>query len=363
MIFVADLPPPIHGMSFINKEFYGICHLHLENVKLINTSSGSKLKLKSNLIRLSLKATHLLVCFFKLFLISIFNTRDVLYRPIYGGKGQIFDLVFLIIAKLFKHQVYIHHHSYQYINNPNLLTALLFRISIKNTIHITLSDSMGKRLSTIYNIELDNILTISNISFFESALTEVYSSKKITIGHLANLCFDKGLDSFVEVCEALNEYGLVFEATLAGPCVSDEVRKFVMDATTRIPNLSYIGSVYGEDKERFFESLDCFIFLSRYSNEAEPLVLYEAAQKANFLIGTEKGCMGNVISYFNGLVVTNNTSNIDLIVNFIMNNREVILSDYFKRKRLASFNSKQLESKTQLSNLVKDIEKNEIPEP
>jgi glycosyltransferase involved in cell wall biosynthesis len=65
--------------------------------------------------------------------------------------------------------------------------------------------------------------------------------------------------------------------------------------------MKYLSSVYGENKKNYFSNLDVFIFPSIYKNEAEPLVIYEAAQYGSIIIGSEIGCMKEVIKSLNGL--------------------------------------------------------------
>ncbi|MCG3024525.1 glycosyltransferase, partial [Escherichia coli] len=64
--------------------------------------------------------------------------------------------------------------------------------------------------------------------------------------------------------------------------------------------VKYFGPVYGEDKTRFLNDLDVFIFPSRYYNEAEPLVVYEAAASGNYVIGSEVGSMKEAIQKVHG---------------------------------------------------------------
>jgi glycosyltransferase involved in cell wall biosynthesis len=177
---------------------------------------------------------------------------------------------------------------------------------------------MGNLLCELYGISNDNIIVISNSAFFENSTQVGVAYMKepvfISLGHLANLCVEKGLDDFIQVCKKLQDSGMEFEAKLAGPTINDQSKCVVEKACKEIPNLTYLGPVYGKQKSDFFRSIDIFIFPSKYKNEAEPLVLYEAAQYGALNIGTEVGCMKDVLAQLGG--VSFSTSK-DLVENII----------------------------------------------
>ena len=58
--------------------------------------------------------------------------------------------------------------------------------------------------------------------------------------------------------------------------------------------------MYNDQKVEFYKNIDCFVFPSKYKNEAEPLVLFEAAESATLLIGSQRGCMKDVINSLDG---------------------------------------------------------------
>lgn len=50
-----------------------------------------------------------------------------------------------------------------------------------------------------------------------------------------------------------------------------------------------------------FKNIDVFAFPSKYINEAEPLVLYEALQYGSFIVGSRQGSMQEVINKVDGV--------------------------------------------------------------
>ena len=55
--------------------------------------------------------------------------------------------------------------------------------------------------------------------------------------------------------------------------------------------LEYRGALYGADKDAFFEAIDVFIFPTRYKNEAQPTVIFEAMSRGVPILSYERGCI------------------------------------------------------------------------
>jgi glycosyltransferase involved in cell wall biosynthesis len=64
-----------------------------------------------------------------------------------------------------------------------------------------------------------------------------------------------------------------------------------------------LGPCYGAEKESFWESIDVLLFPSKYSNEAAPLVVYEAMAHGVPVIAWERGCLSDMVSSNAGLLV------------------------------------------------------------
>ena len=53
----------------------------------------------------------------------------------------------------------------------------------------------------------------------------------------------------------------------------------------------YLGSLYGSQKQAWFNQIDLFLFPSKYNNEAYPLVLIEAIHANAVILTTPIGCL------------------------------------------------------------------------
>lgn len=358
ILLLLDLPPPLHGMSAINKAFVEQAVTEIGPVKVINTVPNYASSLWGTKYWFFFKAIHTVWCLFQLVYRLLRLRKCIVYRPINGGSGQIYDLLFLLVARLFRNKIYIHHHSFQYINKKKKLFQLISFVSGSNTTHIVLGRCMGFKLQRLYRIVTGRIIVLSNVAFFSPAnfVKEHGEHEPLTIGHLANLCIDKGVNDFINICLALEAKGVNFKAIIAGPFSDSNVKTLVTNAVKNIEGLSYIGPVYSNAKKVFFSSLDIFVFPTRYVNEAEPLVLYEAGQSGALNIGTQRGCMADVISNLKGKSFVECDSMIENMVDYIvsMNIDELRTSQIDRLKAFQQTSSKGKESLINLLNLMKE---------
>jgi glycosyltransferase involved in cell wall biosynthesis len=66
-------------------------------------------------------------------------------------------------------------------------------------------------------------------------------------------------------------------------------------------NTQYLGPLYGDAKQRFYEQLDIFLFPTRYANEAEPLVVFEALRSGVHVIACDRGSIPEMLANGAGL--------------------------------------------------------------
>lgn len=290
MIFLADMPPPVHGMSLVNSYVYDACENECE-VKIIDTSPWKKIS-NPKFFWLG-KFLSFFGAFFRFF--CLLRSEKVLYRPINGGVGQVYDLAYLFVARVFKCNIYLHHHSFNYINRKSVLFNILLLVVGGRATHITLGNEMKYKLQVLYGKRIGEIVVVSNSAFYKGAGQEIRRfSSPVVIGHMANLSIEKGLAEFAEVCRSLYMKKFEFSALIAGPA-NDEHAKEVLECLLEdVPCVQYVGPVYGAEKFEYFKKLDCFVFQSSYMNEAEPLVLYEAAEHGVKLYVSRRGCMESV---------------------------------------------------------------------
>jgi glycosyltransferase involved in cell wall biosynthesis len=358
-----DLPKPVHGMSNVNLAILKRLNSLGLKPSVINTVPSYAARLFNTPLWIVFKIFHTFYCYLSMFLLSFYNIRGVVYRPINGGVGQFYDLIYIVFCRIFFNKIYIHHHSFNYLNDKSLLFGVLNRIAGEKTVHIVLGERMGNLLTQLYGIDSSRIKVVSNLSFFESrnSVSTRHAGDKLVLGHLANLCLEKGVGVFIDVCRSLQALNVEFSAKIAGPFANDIAREKVMQAIEELPRIKYVGPLYAEQKSAFYDSIDCFIFPSMYKNEAEPLVLYEAALSGGYLVGSRRGCMQEVISRFSGLSIEESGEMSNLISAAIKG--EVVTGGFSHKarsERLGCFQQERKKALEALLGCIKDMEYDDL---
>jgi len=350
MILICDSPPPLNGMSQVNQFMTDLFIAEGAKISTVNTSPIYKYSGVNSAFGLTVRFLHRISCIFRIFILLCCDRSPVVYRAINGGKGQVYDVFYLLLSRIFRRKVFVHHHCYAYISKKSYLFALLVFVSGSNVRHIVLGNRMKDGLSQLYNIPPEQVSVISNLSFFtDLEMNAVSESKILMLGHLANLCVEKGVGTFIELCRNLSERNIPFKAQIAGPFADKISEQLVVNAVSELKQLDYIGPVYGNDKEKFFSALDLFVFPSQYNNEAEPLVLYEAAQTGTYLVASDVGCIPDVLDLFDGACFSEMDALVSECVGMVQNkNNNLLFSQdvafnrlkLFKKELTASINKR-----------------------
>lgn len=291
IFFVGPLPPPTNGFSEISRRMLDFLSLK-NSVRIFDVAPS-----------VTLYAVIFKWCCFVFFLVK--KKPFSLYLAFSGGRRQWIDLCFILVAWLRGVRVFVHHHSFSYLDANNL--SLVLKLGIfKHVIHIVLCDCMRDDLARQYGINLSNIRVLSNSAFFDDALsidrTELRSSR-LQVGFLSNISFEKGIFEFFSVLNSAVLAGVTMDGVIAGPVDSAISKSFARNLASS-SGIRYVGSVYGGDKESFFASIDVLFFPTRYPNEAEPVTILEALSFGIPIIAFDRGCIRGMVSESAGTVFT-----------------------------------------------------------
>jgi glycosyltransferase involved in cell wall biosynthesis len=293
--FLGPLPPPLTGFSSITATMLTLLQRQ-GPVEVFNRAR------RANLTFMFTQGYQILR-----FIKDCFEfQRFPLYVALSGGKGQLLDAFYVLISKIFGQRVFIHHHSFGYINSPTLLNRMVFTL-LRNSTHITLSEGMARLLAKRYRLKEKNVLVMSNAAFFaETAVnsrpypTEV-SSGPIRLGFLSNITFEKGFADFFAVLAQLRRLKISYRAYVAGP-VAHEAQSSFMRLLADSTDVEYLGAIYGEAKEQFYDRLAVLLLPTKYAHEAEPLVVHEALRSGVYVIACDRGAIPDILTNGAGLV-------------------------------------------------------------
>ena len=296
---VGAFPPPVHGLSSVNSAVKKCLVERGRRVRVIDVSASD---FGRGIVDRLGRIPRILSGLWVLSTISGLRNSAV-YVSVAGGLGQIYDLVFVAIARLRGARIYLHHHSFSYLDRSRWMTYLLLKFAGCSSRHVTLSDRMGELLCRLYGA--CNIVTVSNSVFLvRPGEQSSFSGNKLRVlGFISNLSVEKGVLLFLDLMAAIETAGLPLRAKLAGPFQDGEVERRVRAKLTTLHSVEYVGAVYDERKSGYFDSIDVLVFPTMYSNEAEPLVIHEAISRGIPVIAYGRGAIPEIIDSDCGLVI------------------------------------------------------------
>lgn len=295
---IGAQPPPVHGMSMVNS--FVAEKLECMGIPLIVVDMSPISLSRSSANRLGRIGKVM-----KGFVLSISQSRrwSTMYIGLSGGAGQLYEILFVILARLLRKNIFLHHHSFSYLDKPSFITKMLTKAGGVSSTHIVLCEKMGRDLMSAYK-SVQQIFVLSNTAVMEAPVTEGFPKTRMEkLGYLSNISKEKGVFCFIDVVESLLEKGVAVSGIIAGPFQDEEIRASVMHRISSLPEIRYVGPKYGKEKGEFFRDIDVLLFPTRYVNEAEPLTVYEALAESVPVIAWERGCISEMLPINVGLVV------------------------------------------------------------
>jgi glycosyltransferase involved in cell wall biosynthesis len=227
------------------------------------------------------------------------NTASrVFYVACEGGLGLIYTLTLTTAARMTRASIFIHHHSFAYIDKHSPLMSCLTAIAGSRATHIFLCPTMAERFAKQYPARFQHSI-LSNSAFVAPVSLpprDRIPEEPLIIGLLSNLNNEKGLQIFIDLVREAKAQGLNISAILAGPPHSGTDRDLIDRGCHELgAKLDYLGPVYADAKDAFFRAIDIFIFPTRYANEAQPTVLFEALSYGIPVLSFDRGCISHQI--------------------------------------------------------------------
>ena len=218
------------------------------------------------------------------------------YMPVDSGLGIVYTMALAGTARLFRYERTLHHHSFAALSRPAWRMSLLTRVAGPECMHVLLCPAMQLRFQALYPAAR-TAMSVSNAIFTPPVPRPRHGKTgPLRIGHLSNLCADKGLDTLFALLRALKAEGMDVRLVLAGPGLGRMDNALVAAGLVAFDgDVEYRGPVDGDAKAAFYRDIDVFVFPTRYRNEAQPLVLFEAMAAGVPVLAHDRGCIGSDI--------------------------------------------------------------------
>jgi glycosyltransferase involved in cell wall biosynthesis len=303
VVMLGAFPPPVRGMPVVNAAVLDRLRragVEVSTIDLAARNDGWPILPRSmRLLRICLGLFRLLR--------KKALRGEVLYLSVSGGLGKLHESVYVLLGRLRGMRIFLHHHSFSYIDKPNWIATLFFRMFAKGATHIVLCRNMADGLQKEYAIR--GYIVLSNAVFFPILENEDQTTQRSslrTVGFLSNICAEKGVYEFLDLMRLAREREMPLRGKIAGPFLGRDVEKEVRGQLEGLPNTDYVGPVYGEKKREFLAGIDTLVFPTRYINEAEPLILHEAMSSGLPVIAYGRGCIPQVLDKKCGKVIAPN---------------------------------------------------------
>lgn len=225
-----------------------------------------------------------------------------LFLVLDGGYGIWYSLLHATAAALTLRRAFLYHVTCLYVDNDVPAARLLTRVLGRKATHIFLTAGMGERYAHRYGPIRSVVLGNAWYATPEPVGSDSGGgTATVRLGHLSNLCWEKGFFRVADAFDLLRRSGVDAELHLAGPCVDAAVRPRI-DELTRAhgARVIYHGPLYAEAKAAFYRSIDVFLFPTNFSQEAAPNVLYEAAAAGVPSLSVDRGVITELLAPLRG---------------------------------------------------------------
>ena len=297
---MGPVPPPVTGMTLLTKAV-------LERLKTAgpitfhNWSHGQhKVTATAHLLRL----WRTLGCMLKLVAGGRVENRR-LYLVCNSRSGLLLTVALVFTARLLGHRIYLHHHTYGYIDKYNRWMSWINHRMSSDCVHVMHCEQMIEDFCRQYPKQCRFETVFPSVVKLELQSARERANEPLTLGMLSNLTIAKGTAAAGAVFHTLlRDRGRDVRLTLAGPVSEKVVEEMIEDTLRAYPSQAkYIGPVFGQSKVDFFNSIDVLLFPTMYREESWGIVLNEALAAGVPVITFDRGCTQTVVGEWAGLVV------------------------------------------------------------
>ena len=297
IVILGTVPPPVTGMTLVTKQVVRALQ-QVANVNFFNWSTGISKR------GLRFRATRVLRIVRSLFWLvrqgPVFKGR--IYVVANSKTGLYLTAVIAWLARRLGYTVYLHHHTYYYIDEYDWRMAWIDRTLGQHGVHVVHTPQMADDFRAVYPTQCPFAFIYPSVVASPLGAARESVATPIRLGHLSNLQLGKGLDLVLDTFHVLRKSGQQARLVLAGTFLNQETRRVVEEAIeTHSGLIEYIGPVYDADKTRFFARIDCFVFPTR--SESWGIVLHEAMAAGVPVITYDRGCTRTVVGNKAGLVI------------------------------------------------------------
>lgn len=298
------LPPPVHGVSVMNKMIRDSARITESfTCDFINLSTAGTVKSlqKQSARKYFLTAGIILTA---LFMIGTRRYDKIYITPFPYGPAFIKDSVIILMGRLLGAKPLLHLHTYGFkkASERSGLLGKYYRYVFKNTEVICLSELLVEDIGHLHTGKVHILPNgIPQVNFENrNQITDA----PVRLLYLSNLIKGKGILILIEAVEMVKKHGHAFHLRIAGPehDVDYKTLAALIEKKRLGTDVTLVGPRYGNEKYTEFMEADVFILPSDYDTFG--LVLLEAMQFGVPCISTTVGGIPDVLGEGRGLLIT-----------------------------------------------------------
>lgn len=205
-----------------------------------------------------------------------------------GGPGVIFSAFYALAGACLFDRILIHHRNYSHIRTRSRFMHAILKAAPDKTHHIFLDPVMEAEFAKAYGVTMNSSYVPNAATCDVTPGNGPRQPGPPVVGFLSNLTEEKGFDVVADAFMQLSqESGQDYRFALAGRPVNIANSQRLAELQAALGDrLDYRGEVFDADKEAFFRACDVFVFPTRFSQEAQPNVLYEAMAGGAAIVST-----------------------------------------------------------------------------
>lgn len=287
-LFYIELPPPIHGMTYLNQ----IIHDNFQNREGCYFFITDYSKSLSDIEQRSLNKIFLNIsiiinswwCFFK-------NRPHQVYLPLSASRFGLFrDFLILLPSLLSFKKVFLHLHGFTYfdIYKTSFLYRILFKLLSFKALFICLCDKQKERVKKEFSAS--SVVVRNTINQFEEVPPKKLN-EKLKLLYIGNISEEKGIFDLIDSLESRNNVELI----IAGDIRSrQDKNKFEELVSLNHNFIQYVGFANEDLKKKLLKESHIFCMPSKLS-EGSPISIIEAFSYGLPVIATDQGCISEMI--------------------------------------------------------------------
>lgn len=303
ILFVMQLPPPIHGVSVMNQQ---IRDSDLINNKLqcdyVNLATAKDIHdLQKGGFRKYLRTLMIMT---RTISRMVTKRYDYVYITIFPFGFAFFkDALVVLLARLFGLKPLLHLHTYGFKKAVERSPGRkrFYQFVFKNTEVICLSSLLIEDIELIYKGKVYILPNgIPQVNFKNEYQGD---HEPVQLLYLSNLIKGKGILLLVDAMELLKQKGYRFKFRVVGPegDVDYKTLERLVHSKSLENEVELVGPKFGAEKYKEFKAADIFLLPSDYDTFG--LVLLEAMQFGVPCIATRVGGIPDVLGNGSGIII------------------------------------------------------------